>query len=128
MWILRPCGVIPIDNKDTFSEHYGLSDYSPALIVMGTAMIVGFVGQFIKIKIDPEQSNKNVFWSSLAAGFSSAITLGFVSEYTKLSPTFLIALSGVVGWGGVSIITSLVTIVQTWVESSLKAKYGGKNG
>lgn len=125
MWECSLCGVIRITKVELINHRrFDAGLYADTATIMGIAFVVGFIGQYIKLKIDPEKANTNIFWLSVAAGFSAAVTLGFVSEYTDLSPTFLVATAGVVGWGGVTVITSLLEVVNTSIVTTMTNKYG----
>lgn len=91
---------------------YKPHDIPETASVLGVAFIVGFVAQFLKQKVDINISNSNIFWLSLAAGFSAMVLIGLVYEYTDFSAAFLIAISGIAGWTGVSLINTFSKLLD----------------
>lgn len=104
------------------------NQYIHAVTLAAIAFVVGFVAQFLKIKVDPATPEKNIFWLSVAAGFTSAIVIGLVNEKIKLSPAFLASISGVIGWGGVAVMQLLSKGSQDFIQAYLEKKYGTKDG
>lgn len=106
-----------------------MESYSPAVIietgtVLITAFIMGVIAQYLKQKVDANQTDRHIGWISLAAGFSAMIIVGFLYEYTEISPSFLIAISGLAGWSGIPILSILSVTFEKLLSEAAEKKLG----
>lgn len=100
---------------------YTPQDVKETVITLGTSFIVGVIAQFLKQKADPAVENTNIWWLSLAAGFSAMVAVGLLYEYTNISSSLLISISGIAGWTGISILATFSgTFDQMLVRTAQK--------
>jgi hypothetical protein len=97
---------------------------------LGAAFIVGVLAQYLRQRTDVTMSNFNIMWLSIAAGFSSAVVIGLLYEYTAISPAFLFAISGIAGWAGVALMGKLAKamdlFITDFIEKRLKINMADK--
>lgn len=86
---------------------YTSTELLETLQILGVAFIVGVIAQYLRQKTDTTLENANIWWLSIAAGFSAMVSVGVLHEYTSLSPSFLVAMSGIAGWAGISVLSTL---------------------
>lgn len=102
---------------------YKSNDIPETTAVLGVAFIVGTAAQYIKQKISAHESNKNIGWISLGAGLSAMIIIGLLYEYTNVSPAFLMAISGIAGWAGVTVLATLAGLLDGFIIKTAKDKF-----
>lgn len=102
---------------------YKPNDIPETATILGVAFIVGALSQYIKQRVDVAKDNANILWISLAAGLSSMVFIGILFEYTGVSPAFLMAISGIAGWAGIAILTTLAAALDGFVLKSAKDKF-----
>lgn len=101
---------------------FTLHDIPVTVSTLFTAFVVGAIAQFLRQKTDPTISNGNIWWLSVASGFSSMIVIGLLNEYTKISGSFLVSLSGVAGWAGIKLLHTLSTASDIAVNKFAEKK------
>lgn len=102
---------------------YKPNDIPETATILGVAFIVGALAQYIKQRVDVAKDNTNIMWISLAAGLSSMVIIGLLYEYSNVSPAFLIAISGIAGWAGIVVLTTLAATLDAVVIKSAKDKF-----
>ena len=103
---------------------YKTEDIPETVSILGIAFVVGVVAQYLRQKTDETVSNANLVWLSLASGFSAMVAIGLLYEYTDISGAFLIAVSGLAGWAGISILSTLSTSFDQLLIKSTEKKLG----
>lgn len=85
---------------------YKPNDITETVSVLGIAFVVGVIAQYLRQKTDTNPTT-NVIWQSIASGFSAMVTVGLLYEYTPISGAFLVAISGLAGWAGFTMMSTL---------------------
>ena len=101
---------------------YKPNDIPETATVLGVAFIVGAVAQYIKQKINAHEPNNNIGWISLGAGLSAMIIIGLLYEYTNVSAAFLMAISGIAGWAGITVLGTLAGVLDGFITKTAKDK------
>ena len=101
---------------------YRPGDIPETMSILGAAFFVGLVAQYLRQKTDITMSNANILWLSVAAGFSSAVTIGLLYHYTELSTAFLFAIAGIAGWAGVTILGKFAKALDLFITSNLEKR------
>lgn len=102
---------------------YKPDDIPETLGILGAAFMVGFIAQYLRQRTDVTMSNANILWISLAAGFSSAVTIGLLYQYTDISTAFLFAIAGIAGWAGVTILGKLARALDLILTTNLEKRF-----
>ncbi len=102
---------------------YKPDDISETATVLGVAFVVGAIAQYTKQKVNAHESNKNTGWISLGAGLSAMIIIGLLYEYTNVSAAFLMAISGIAGWAGITVLATLAGLLDGFIIKTAKDKF-----
>ncbi len=101
-----------------------IENLGQSAIVMAASFFIGTFAQYLRQKVDPDLENKKIFWNSLASGFSASIAIGVVYEKTNLSPSFLEAIAGLVGWAGVDLLNGLASSTKDVILDVMRKQLG----
>ena len=105
---------------------YEPQDIPETASILGVAFVVGVIAQYLKQKTATDPDGPSTVWIALASGFSAMVTIGLLYEYTSITGAFLVAIAGIAGWTGISLLTTLSKIFEQLLSKTAEKKFDVK--